>query len=774
MTLAVGQTIGPYRVIEQVGRGGMATVYKAHQAALARYVALKVLPAFLAEDEGFTERFRSEAVTVAKLRHPNILQVFDYGEENGVHYIVTEFVDGGTLADQIGSPLPPDYVVKMLGPVASALDYAHARDVVHRDVKPSNILLAGDGTPVLSDFGLAKMLMSSVPRLTRTGAVVGTPEYMAPEQAIGEEAGAPADRYALAVIAYEMLLGSVPFSSDTPLATLLAQAHRPLPLPRAKDPKFSGALEEVLLKGLAKDPGDRYATARELVSALEGAQSTAAASLSAVAVDASPAGAAVAPIVTAVPTAATREASAPGEPVGGTPRRGLLAGAVAAVIVLAAAGVAVATGILGGAPASPRPATASGVAPPLLEQLKGPLAWEASFLQDLGTPPPLASGARPTAVAKARADGVDFTSTGAFAPLVIRHAVPAKYVAELDLVAEAGTDANFTYTPRMFGQQGYQVTVDVANELIRFQHTDFGTQPPRTTLLTPSAIPAAGIARGQLLRLAVAVDGTHYRVFAGGALVVDVTDARVNVTDSPTTNVIMGASVNKGTLSVNALKVYALVDLRSEASLLTLLKGALAYTAAFPQDLGTPPPLSSGAKPTAKVTPRGDVVDILPAGELAPILLRRAIPSRYVAEFDVGCDPATDGAFTWNLRASANGQLAVALVLDAPNELLRLQLRESAATPSTPARLTPLLPSAIATAGLLKGRVLHLAVAVDGTRYRVFLDGDIVADVTETRVPVPDAAQSNLVFGGALTRGAFTFSKLRVYELRAPPTPSTP
>ena len=191
MTLEAGTMIGAYRILEQVGRGGMATVYKAYQPALARNVAIKVLPSYLADDEVFRERFRAEAVTIARLRHPNILAVFDFGSQGGVNYIVTEFVDGGTLADQLASPLPAEYVARMLAPVASALDYAHARDVIHRDVKPSNILIARDGTPVVADFGLARMLMGSLPRLTQTGSLVGTPEYMAPEQAGGETAGPP-------------------------------------------------------------------------------------------------------------------------------------------------------------------------------------------------------------------------------------------------------------------------------------------------------------------------------------------------------------------------------------------------------------------------------------------------------------------------------------------------------------------------------------------------------------------------------------------------------
>ncbi len=151
VTLVAGATLGPYRIVEQTGRGGMATVYKAYQPALSRNVAIKVLPPHLAEDEGFRERFRAEATTVAKLRHSNILTVFDFGEQDGLHYLVSEFVDGGTLADQLGRPLPAEYVIGILAPIAAALDHAHARDVVHRDIKPSNVLLARDGTPIVSD-----------------------------------------------------------------------------------------------------------------------------------------------------------------------------------------------------------------------------------------------------------------------------------------------------------------------------------------------------------------------------------------------------------------------------------------------------------------------------------------------------------------------------------------------------------------------------------------------------------------------------------------------
>ena len=336
MTLTAGTAIGPYRILEQVGRGGMATVYKAHHAALARNVAIKVLPTHLADDDVFRERFRAEAVTIAKLRHPNILAVYDYGNESGLYYIVTEFVDGGTLADQLGKPLPVDYVVRMLGPVASALDYAHAREVVHRDIKPSNVLVARDGNVIVSDFGLARMLEGSLPRLTQTGALVGTPEYMAPEQASGESAGPAADRYALAVVAYEMLVGAVPYSADTPLATLLAHLHKPLPLPRERNPQLPTAVEEVLLRGLAKEPKDRYGTASDLVKAIDAAaRQPSGATISEQRVSVPTIPAPHAPTVVPVP-------SAPAPAVASVPassNRRLLLGGLIAVGLLLAAGV---------------------------------------------------------------------------------------------------------------------------------------------------------------------------------------------------------------------------------------------------------------------------------------------------------------------------------------------------------------------------------------------------------------------------------------------------
>src|SRR6202521_4963700 len=267
MGLAEGTYLGPYRILDRIGQGGMATVYRAHHSALDRYVAIKVLPEFFAEDMIFRERFQLEAQSVAALRHPNILSAFDFGQIAGIPYLVMELVEGGTLADRMGSPMELQDVVQFLRPIASALDHAHAHGVLHRDIKPSNILIRQDGTPVLADFGLAK-LARSVRKLTAIGTVFGTPEYMSPEQATGESLGPGADQYSLSVVAYEMLTGRVPFHGDTPGAVLISHIRRAMPATSELPGELSAHVDEVLRRGMAKAPRDRYATVSEFVAAL--------------------------------------------------------------------------------------------------------------------------------------------------------------------------------------------------------------------------------------------------------------------------------------------------------------------------------------------------------------------------------------------------------------------------------------------------------------------------------------------------------------------------
>jgi putative two-component system response regulator len=267
MSVAEGTFIGPYLIVDRIGRGGMATVYRAHHPALDRFVAIKVLPEFFAEDESYRERFQLEAQSVARLHHPNILNAFDFGQDRGVPYLVMELIEGGTLGDRMGSPMDIQQVVRWLRPIAGALDYAHANGVLHRDIKPSNILVRPDGTPVLADFGLAK-LADSVRKLTASGVVFGTPEYMSPEQAVGEPLGPGADQYSLSAVAYEMLTGHVPFTGETPGAVLISHISRAMPATRELPGEISDHVDQALRKGMAKAPQNRYPTVGAFVAAL--------------------------------------------------------------------------------------------------------------------------------------------------------------------------------------------------------------------------------------------------------------------------------------------------------------------------------------------------------------------------------------------------------------------------------------------------------------------------------------------------------------------------
>jgi len=268
VTLTPGATLGNYQIIEKVGAGGMGSVYKAYQPALGRYVAIKVLPPQTAGDPSFAERFALEARAIGKLRHPNIVTAYDFSTNGDLAYLVSDFIDGGTLADQLGTPLPIEYALTILTPIGSALDYAHARGVVHRDIKPQNILLTHDGTPVLTDFGLAKIIGPGS-GVTQAGALMGTADYIAPECASGaESAGPPADQYAMAIVAYQMLVGRHPFPSENPLSALMAHVHKPVPAPSAVGVPLPAHVEAALLRGLAKKPAERFPRIGDFVRAL--------------------------------------------------------------------------------------------------------------------------------------------------------------------------------------------------------------------------------------------------------------------------------------------------------------------------------------------------------------------------------------------------------------------------------------------------------------------------------------------------------------------------
>ena len=269
-----GKTLGKYRLTERLGRGGMAEVYRAYQPNLERDVAIKVMHGYLAEDEGFVGRFKREAKAVATLRHPHIVQVYDFDIEDETYYMVMEYIGGETLKARLrllnaeGRRMPLEEVMQIFRALCDALDYAHAQGRVHRDIKPANIMSDGERL-VLTDFGIASIVGGT--RYTASGAMVGTPAYMAPEQGQGEAGDVRSDVYSLGVILYEMATGRVPYDADTPLAIVLKHLNEPLPLPRQVSADVQPAVERVILKALAKSPDDRYQSAGALADALEAA-----------------------------------------------------------------------------------------------------------------------------------------------------------------------------------------------------------------------------------------------------------------------------------------------------------------------------------------------------------------------------------------------------------------------------------------------------------------------------------------------------------------------
>jgi hypothetical protein len=270
VTIGTGTKLGQYEVQDFIGQGAMGLVYRAYHVQLERTGAVKVLQA-IAPDPDTTARFRHEAQAIAQLRHPNILNVYDFGEYQGTPYMIVEYVPGGSLANKLSDGvLDQPAALKYLRGIASGLDYAHEHGIVHRDVKPANVLLEKDNTPVLADFGLAKLLQGSSLK-SMTGVTTGTPAYMAPEQVAGSKVGPAADRYSLASIAYEMLTGVIPFDGEGLLELLYAQVHRePLP-PSERNSSLPPKVDAVIMRGLAKDPAARWQTATEFVDALAAA-----------------------------------------------------------------------------------------------------------------------------------------------------------------------------------------------------------------------------------------------------------------------------------------------------------------------------------------------------------------------------------------------------------------------------------------------------------------------------------------------------------------------
>ena len=267
----LGRNFGVYKLVELLGRGGMASVYRGYQESIDRSVAIKILPTEFLHDPNFSQRFLQEARALSKLTHPAIVSLYEFGQQNDLPYIVMPLMSGGSLAERLKrGALPLDEIIHILTPLADALDFAHRQNIWHRDVKPNNILFDQHHNPYLSDFGIAKAVGSVAASLTGSG-IIGTPDYMSPEQARGESLDHRADIYSLGVVTYQMLTGEVMFKATTPLGVLFKHINEPPPPLRQLRPELPASVESVVLKSLAKNPDERFSSANEFIRALTGA-----------------------------------------------------------------------------------------------------------------------------------------------------------------------------------------------------------------------------------------------------------------------------------------------------------------------------------------------------------------------------------------------------------------------------------------------------------------------------------------------------------------------
>lgn len=573
MTIVPGTTLGRYQILEPLGSGGMATVYKAYEPSLDRTVALKVIRAGFAEDPDFAARFRREAQAVAKLEHPNIVHVYAFEETDGRLYLAMQYLEGGTLKDRIaqlspGERAPWPEAASIVSQVAEALSYAHEQGVVHRDMKPSNIMLTGSGRAVVTDFGIAKIVGTAA--LTQTGVGIGTPEYMAPEQGAGTKIDHRADIYALGVVAYELLTGRVPFTADTPFAVVAAHMRDPLPLPTTLNPAIPGGAERALLKALAKDPTQRFATAPEFAAALgDGLRGVAAPVMKAsqpIAV-ARPRPLLRPPVVAAIGAAALVVIAATGALVGGAFSRVEPSGVPAAA---AASPSPTPTATLATATPSPSPSLTPtpSATPPHKVPAKGALFYHPKLD---GTDSDVTgwtwNGAQQGNPEIRYVPGaIEMSSKAAGASAYAQFNMPtrANFVGEIDVAATTASDPPasvwFDWFLRQCDNQNGQLYVDIQVVDQTLELIDgFGSRGGRDHL-TP-LIPIPGLKKGTTHTVAAVVTATNVTLFLDEQQVADVPYTRcASSTRSPISSgsgeARFGGGV--GVVRLTGMRYYAL------------------------------------------------------------------------------------------------------------------------------------------------------------------------------------------------------------------------
>ncbi|MCP5097646.1 MAG: protein kinase [Chloroflexi bacterium] len=479
-----GKTIGKYKITERLGKGGMAEVYKGYHEGLDRYVAVKIMHTFLISEEDFLQRFQREARAMASLDHPNIVRVHDfdvYGENS--YYLIMQYIDGGTLKEKLEAlakndeRLPLEDAVEVAVQVANALSYAHRRNMIHRDIKPANIMLDGESEKaILTDFGIVKLVGSQAMNYTATGALIGTPAYMSPEQALGKPGDERVDIYALGVLLFQMVTTQLPFEAETPLAVVMKHVNELPPLPMTFNPDVPLDLQEIILKALAKNPDDRYRSANEFASALRAVDLSGVKASAGVMPTTTPSSPTLSAAQASLSTAAGQTAVSPADEITDTaetavaaspPKKRppwLYAGIGLLAVVLVAAILAV-SGVFSGNTATP---TATAVA--VVDDIDTPTALplpEASEEAPTAGPTPLdpVDAARTAVAESEQTREADATSTPSRTPTATKTPTPLPTVdATAEFMSTCAIDAEIVNVERA-GQSSNYVPIDFRFDL---------------------------------------------------------------------------------------------------------------------------------------------------------------------------------------------------------------------------------------------------------------------------------------------------------------------